>query len=89
MKVRTGLLLIGAGAILAFAVTAHTSGFDPRTAGYLIIMLGVLGLVIPRRASSGVRRGRLVRHYRLPAPSVAPSVAGALAESVAEKADDA
>ena len=64
MKLRTGLLLIGVGVIFAFAIRLRAPGFDPRTVGYLIIMAGVLGLVLPRRASGRARRGLLIRHYQ-------------------------
>jgi hypothetical protein len=64
VKYQTGLLLIAVGAVLAFAVTIRTASFDPRTAGYLVIMAGVLRMALPRRASSRLRRGMLVRYYR-------------------------
>jgi hypothetical protein len=40
------LLLIAAGAILAFAVTATTSGIDLNTVGWILMGIGVLGLVL-------------------------------------------
>ncbi len=49
MKTGMGLALIGIGAILAFAVTTNTSVFNLHTAGYVIMIIGILGLAIPRR----------------------------------------
>ena len=60
----TGLLLVGVGAYLAFAVSFHATAFDPRTVGYLLIMAGVLAMTIPRRGSDRVRRSMLMRHYQ-------------------------
>lgn len=63
MRTGMGLLLIGIGGILAFAVTANTSVVNLHTAGYIIIMIGLLGLCMPRRAHSWLSR-RLVRRTR-------------------------
>ena len=64
MKAGVGLLLIGVGAILAFAVTTNTSVFNLHTAGYVIMLVGVLGLVLPRPAASWVGRRLFVRRYQ-------------------------
>jgi hypothetical protein len=40
------LILIAAGAILAWAVTATTSGVDINTVGYLLLVVGIVGLVL-------------------------------------------
>lgn len=61
MKYGTGLLLIGVGAILAFAVTTNTSVFNLHTAGYVIILIGILGMVLPRRTATWVGRRLFVR----------------------------
>lgn len=61
MKYGTGLLLIGAGAILAFAVTTNTSVFNLHTAGYVIMLVGILGMVLPRQAATWVGRRLFVR----------------------------
>ena len=63
MKTGVGLLLIGVGAILAFAVTTNTSVFNLHTAGYVIMLVGVLGLTLPRRAAARVGRRLFVRRY--------------------------
>ena len=64
MKTGMGLVLIGAGAILAFAVNANTSAFNWNIAGWVLIIVGVLGLVIPRRGSGWVGRRLFVRRAR-------------------------
>ena len=64
MKTGMGLVLIGIGAILAFAVTTNTSVFNLHTAGYVIMIIGILGLAIPRRGYGWVGRRLLVRQAR-------------------------
>ena len=64
MKTGMGLVLIGIGAILAFAVTTNTSVFNLHTAGYVIMLIGILGLAVPRRGYGWVGRRLLVRQAR-------------------------
>jgi len=64
MKTGMGLVLIGIGAILAFAVTTNTPVFNLHTAGYVIMIIGILGLAIPRRGYGWVGRRLLVRQAR-------------------------
>jgi len=61
MKTGMGLLLVGAGAILAFAVTASNSVLNLRTAGWVIMLIGVAGLAIPRRSYGWIGRRIFVR----------------------------
>ena len=49
MRTGTGLAVIAIGAILAFAVTTNTSVFNLHTAGWVLMIVGVIGLAIPRR----------------------------------------
>jgi hypothetical protein len=60
MKTGVGLAFICAGAILAFAVTTNTSVFNLHTAGWVIMLVGIIGLLIPRRTYGWLGR-RLVR----------------------------
>jgi hypothetical protein len=46
MGIGTSILLIAIGAILRFAVSAHTSGFSIHTVGLILIVVGIVGLVI-------------------------------------------
>jgi hypothetical protein len=64
MKTGMGLVLIGIGAIFAFAVTTNTSVLNLHTAGWVIMIIGVLGLAIPRRGYGWVGRHLFVRQAR-------------------------
>ncbi len=46
MTVGGSLLLIAVGAILKWAVTAHISGFDLQTAGTVLLVVGLAGLLV-------------------------------------------
>jgi positive regulator of sigma E activity len=46
MTYGTALFLIAVGAILRFAVTADADGFDINTAGTILMVIGVIGLVL-------------------------------------------
>jgi hypothetical protein len=46
MTIGTSLFLIAVGAILRYAVTAHVEGFDIHTAGTVLMVVGVVGLLI-------------------------------------------
>lgn len=63
MRTGMGLLLIAIGGILAFAVTVNTSVVNLHTAGYILILIGLLGLFLPRRGH-GWLGTRLVRRTR-------------------------
>jgi hypothetical protein len=46
MTLGTSLFLIAVGAILKYAVTAHVAGIDLHTAGLILMIVGVLGLLL-------------------------------------------
>ncbi|MBV8999414.1 MAG: hypothetical protein JO304_10155 [Solirubrobacterales bacterium] len=46
MTIGVAIFLIAVGAILKWAVTAHVSGIDIQTAGTIIFVVGLVGLVI-------------------------------------------
>jgi hypothetical protein len=46
MYIGTSIFLIALGAILKFAVTGSIEGFEIQTAGTILIVVGVIGLVI-------------------------------------------
>ncbi len=46
MTIGSAIVLIAVGAILKFAVTAHISGFNVQTAGTVLLLVGILGLVL-------------------------------------------
>lgn len=59
MQIGTAIFLIAVGAILRFAVNASADGFNIQTAGTILMIVGVIGLLIamylysarPRRAA--------------------------------------
>jgi hypothetical protein len=61
MKIGSSLALICIGAILAFAVTANTSFFNMHTAGWVLMVIGVIGLLLPGRTAGWLGRRLLVR----------------------------
>lgn len=46
MTFGTSLLLIAVGAVLRFAVSVSTSGFNLHTVGVILMIVGVVGLVL-------------------------------------------
>jgi hypothetical protein len=46
MGVGVSLILIAVGAVLAWAVNVSTSGFDVNTVGYILLVVGVIGLIL-------------------------------------------
>jgi hypothetical protein len=46
MGVGVSLMLIAAGAILAWAVDVSTSGFNVNTIGYILLVVGIIGLIV-------------------------------------------
>ena len=68
MTTGTSIVLIAAGAILRYAVTASTSGVNLQTVGLILMIVGIVGLVLsvlwmlmwsPRRR---VARDRVIEH---------------------------
>ena len=64
MKTGVGLALVAVGAILAFAVTANTSVFNLHTAGWVLIIIGIIGIAVPRRGYGWVGRRITTRQTR-------------------------
>jgi hypothetical protein len=46
MGIGISLLLIAAGAILAWGVTGHVNGLDIQTIGVIVLVIGLLGLIL-------------------------------------------
>jgi hypothetical protein len=61
MKIGSSLALVCIGAILAFAVTTNTSVFNLHTAGWVLMVIGVIGLLLPNRTAGWLGRRLLVR----------------------------
>jgi hypothetical protein len=67
MYIGTSIFLIALGAILKFAVTATVGGLNIQTAGTILIVVGVIGLLISillLTVGSDRRRGRVVEEDR-------------------------
>jgi hypothetical protein len=74
MYVGTSIFLIALGAVLRYAVTATVVGIDIQTAGLILIVVGIIGLILSllsmmvwsdrRRGDDGVVEER---RYREPA----------------------
>ena len=59
MKTATSLTLVAAGAIIAFAITAHVAFLNLQVTGWVFILTGVAGAIIAR--SSWLRRTLAVK----------------------------
>ena len=46
MGVGVSLILIAVGAVLAWAVNVDTSGFNVNTVGYILLIVGIIGLML-------------------------------------------
>jgi Flp pilus assembly protein protease CpaA len=46
MGIGVSIFLIAVGAILAFAVTAEVSGLDISTVGWILMIVGALGMLL-------------------------------------------
>jgi Domain of unknown function (DUF6458) len=46
MTLGTSLLLIAVGAVLRFAVTVTTSGFNIHTVGVILMIVGIVGFIL-------------------------------------------
>jgi hypothetical protein len=46
MTIGSSIVLLAIGAILKWAVTAHVNGFNIQTAGTVLFVLGIIGLVL-------------------------------------------
>ena len=76
MTVGTSLFLIALGAILRFAVSVSTKGFNIHTIGVILMVVGVIGLILSlfwmttwsRRRERVVTDDRVVRDDRAPPP---------------------
>jgi hypothetical protein len=46
MGIGVGLILVAAGAILAWAVDVSTTGFNINTIGYILLVVGIIGIIL-------------------------------------------
>jgi hypothetical protein len=100
MKTATGLTLIALGAVLAFAVNGHPWFLNLQVVGWILMVIGVIGMVVPRRGYGWLRRqmvtrrgpdGRRVvgiRQKRYPPYiMINPAAAGVAGDTAAETAE--
>jgi hypothetical protein len=80
MRTAIGLVILAAGAILTFAVSAQVPGINLRLAGLIIMVTGIAELIAPSRAAAWLRRrGPLHGEVREP-PTDEPEDAGDLGD---------
>ena len=68
MRTATALTLAAIGAILVFAVTAEPPGFSFHAAGWVLMLTGLAGAVLPRRGSTWLRRRVVLSSTDRPVP---------------------
>ena len=74
MRLGTAIVLLALGAILTFALRADVSGIDLQVVGWILMIVGALGIVL-EVAVWGPRSRRRVTHTEgdaAPAPAPAP-----------------
>jgi hypothetical protein len=76
MKTATGLALVAIGAILAFAVNGHPAWLNVQVVGWVLIIIGLAGMFVPRRGYGWLRK-RIVVRPRTSAPISRRAVATA------------
>jgi beta-lactamase regulating signal transducer with metallopeptidase domain len=65
MTIGSSILLIAIGAILKYAITAHVSGINIQTAGTVLLILGIVGLVLSVIYTFYWSRGARTREVRV------------------------
>ena len=67
MRLGTAIVLLALGAILTFAIEFDVSGIDLRVVGWILMIVGALGIVL-ELAIWGPRRRRVTRTDAYDAP---------------------
>lgn len=62
MKTATSLALVAIGAIFAFAITRSPSFLNLQVVGWVLMLTGAIGAVIPRRGYGWLRRSLVVKN---------------------------
>jgi hypothetical protein len=81
MRTAIGLVILAAGAILTFAVSAQVPGINLRLAGLIIMVTGIAELIVPSRAAAWLRRRGPRRGEVLEPPADEPQDGGDPAEA--------
>lgn len=58
MTIGSAIVLIAIGAILKWAITAHISGINLQTAGTVLLVIGIIGLLLAIAYTFSWSRGR-------------------------------
>jgi hypothetical protein len=61
VKTASGLTLLAIGAVLAFAVHGHPWFLNLQVCGWIIIVIGIFGMAVPRSGYGWLRRQVVVR----------------------------
>jgi hypothetical protein len=61
MKTATSLALVAIGAIFAFAITRSPSFLNLQVAGWVLMLTGGAGALVPRRGSGWLRRSTVLK----------------------------
>ncbi len=62
MKTATSLALVAIGAIFAFAITRSPAFLNLQVVGWVLMLTGGVGAIIPRRGSGWLRRSLVVNN---------------------------
>lgn len=73
MRLGTGIVLLALGAILTFALDVDVSGVDLQVVGWILMIVGALGIVL-ELAVWGPRQRRVTHTTDAPAEPAAGSV---------------
>jgi hypothetical protein len=71
MRLGTGIVLLALGAILTFALNVDVSGIDLQVVGWILMLVGALGIVL-ELAVWGPRQRRVTRTDAYAEPAGAP-----------------
>lgn len=71
MRTATGLLVIALGAVLAFAVHGHPWFLNLQVCGWILMIIGVIGMAVPRSGYGWLRRQMVTRRGPGGLPAVA------------------
>ncbi len=72
MRLGTGIVLLALGAILTFALNVDVSGIDLQVVGWILMLVGALGIVL-ELAVWGPRQRRVTHtNEAQPAPGAGP-----------------
>ena len=71
MKTATSLALVAIGAIMAFAISRSPSWLNLQVVGWVLMLTGAVGAIIPRRGTGWLRRSTVVETEDVPDTEIA------------------